>query len=102
MASFKSKQLLLRAWVATVGITGALGLTGCHIESNGQVLPSPYYLTDDIQYFPPGSEFKLQKEANAMKAAANDRGFDPSVRPSGPESALPPAPPAPPAAASPL
>ena len=46
----------------------ALGSTGCQGVYNGQTLPSPWYLSDDIQYFPPGPEFKLSREAAAMKA----------------------------------
>jgi hypothetical protein len=34
----------------------------------GQTLPSPWYIGDDIQYFAPGPEFKLSREAAAMKA----------------------------------
>ena len=43
-------------------------LSGCQVEYAGQTLPSPYYLTDDIQYYAPGPEFKLSNEAAAMKA----------------------------------
>ena len=39
---------------------------------NGQTLPSPWYMADDIQYFPPGPEFKLAREAAAMKAYKAD------------------------------
>ena len=42
-------------------------LTGCQVEYAGQTLPSPYYLTDDIQYYAPGPEFKLAREAAAMQ-----------------------------------
>jgi len=42
-------------------------LTGCQTEIAGQMLPSPYYLTDDVQYFAPGPEFKLANEAAALK-----------------------------------
>jgi hypothetical protein len=42
--------------------------TGCQIVENGQTLPSPYYLYDDVQYFPPGPEFPLSNEAAAQKA----------------------------------
>ena len=42
-------------------------------ETGGQTLPSPYYITDDVQYYPPGSEFKLAKEAAAMKAYSQDQ-----------------------------
>jgi hypothetical protein len=45
---------------------GALTVTGCQVDVGGQTLPSAYYMSDDVQYFPPGSEFKLQNEANAL------------------------------------
>jgi len=45
-------------------------LTGCQVEYAGQTLPSPWYLTDDIQYYAPGPEFKLAREAAAMKEQA--------------------------------
>lgn len=50
----------------------AVASTGCQITEAGQLLPSPYYISDDIQYFAPGPEFKLQREAAAMKAYKND------------------------------
>ena len=46
-----------------------LGATGCQVSLNGQTLPSPYYLEDDVQYFPSGPEFKLSREAAALRAA---------------------------------
>lgn len=48
---------------------GLVGLTGCQVSLNGQTLPSPYYLQDDVQYFPAGPEFKLPREAAALRAA---------------------------------
>ena len=30
-------------------------LVGCQVTRNGQTLPSPYYLDDDIQYHPSGT-----------------------------------------------
>lgn len=45
----------------------AISSTGCQIVENGQTLPSPYYLYDDVQYFPPGPEFILTNEAAAQK-----------------------------------
>lgn len=45
------------------------GLTGCQFNEGGQTLPSPYYLYDDVQYFPAGPEFKLSREAAALDAA---------------------------------
>jgi len=53
--------------LTVLGIVG-LSLTGCQVDVGGQTLPSPYYLQDDIQYFPAGPEFKLSKEAAALKA----------------------------------
>ena len=50
-----------------------LATTGCQVDAGGQTLPSPYFLTDDVQYFAPGSEFKLQKEATALKAYRNEQ-----------------------------
>ncbi len=44
--------------------------TGCQAEYAGQTLPSPWYLTDDVQYYAPGPEFKLANEAAAMKEQA--------------------------------
>lgn len=48
---------------------GVSAMTGCQSSINGQTLPSPYYLQDDVQYFPAGPEFKLSREAAALRAA---------------------------------
>lgn len=53
--------------LAALTVAG-LSLTGCQVDVGGQTLPSAYYLQDDIQYFPAGPEFKLSKEAAALKA----------------------------------
>ena len=50
-----------------------LSATGCQTHIGGQTLPSPYYLTDDVQYFAPGSENKLAHESAAMKAFDADQ-----------------------------
>ena len=49
--------------------TCLVATTGCQVSMNGQTLPSPYYLQDDVQYFPSGPEFKLSREAAALQAA---------------------------------
>jgi hypothetical protein len=58
-------------WAATLaaGLLALVSLasTGCQVDVAGQTLPSPYYISDDIQYFPAGPEFKLANEAAAMK-----------------------------------
>ena len=60
--------------VKSIFLTLAVGMclvatTGCQVSLNGQTLPSPYYLQDDIQYFPAGPEFKLSREAAELQAA---------------------------------
>jgi hypothetical protein len=55
-----------RAWCG-VGLCAAMGLTGCQVDIGGQTLPDPYYQYDDIQYFPPGPEFMLSREAAVQK-----------------------------------
>ena len=66
------KKRILRAGVWATGVVLAIAATGCQVEMGGQTLPSPYYLYDDVQYFPPGPEFKLSAEAAAMQAAKAD------------------------------
>ena len=64
-----SSTLWLKSSLAGLGLAiAAVGSTGCQITEGGQTLPSPYYQHDDIQYFAPGPEFKLQREAAAQKA----------------------------------
>jgi hypothetical protein len=58
--------LLLAAGVISAG-------TGCQVDVGGQTLPSGYYLSDDVQYYAPGPEFKLAKEAAAQKAYSEEQ-----------------------------
>ncbi len=64
-----NKRRWLRGLLAGLALTAVVTLAGCQVEVGGQMLPSPYYMTDDVQYFAPGSEFKLSKEAAALRAA---------------------------------
>ena len=75
MANMGSQFVLRRVLLSGTLLVGGLMSTGCQSHVGGQTLPSPYYLTDDVQYFPAGPEFKLSREAAAMKAAkqANQR-----------------------------
>jgi hypothetical protein len=82
-------------WAAALLLAALPALTGCQVDVAGQTLPSPYYLTDDIQYFAPGTEFKLAREAAAMQAAAAEADVPSGV---GGASAPPPAAGLPPAA----
>ena len=58
-----------------LGACVALGLSsvGCQTYEIGQVLPSPGFLRDDIQYFPKGTDFPLSQELNAMQAAEAEK-----------------------------
>jgi hypothetical protein len=62
----------LGGFLCGLGLVAALAATGCQTDVAGQTLPSPYYLTDDIQYYAPGPEFKLAKEGAALKAAKQE------------------------------
>ena len=52
----------------SLGVCATLGVSGCQVDIGGQTLRSAHYQKDDIQYFPPGPEFKLTREAAAQKA----------------------------------
>jgi len=56
-------------------LAAALGATGCQVEVGGQTLPSPYYLYDDVQYYAPGPEFQLSREAAAMRERAQEEAM---------------------------
>jgi hypothetical protein len=57
---------LFRSMVCAMGLA-AVACTGCQVDVGGQTLPSPYYLKDDIQYFPAGPRMKVSREAAEMK-----------------------------------
>ncbi|MEM7782352.1 MAG: hypothetical protein AAF623_03290 [Planctomycetota bacterium] len=70
----KSRTLSLILCCAAV-VTAAVS-TGCQSSIGGQTLPSAYFLNDDIQYFPKGPEFKLSREAAALKEARARESID--------------------------
>lgn len=63
----KTNWLVCIALAATFCCCGMM--TGCQVSVGGQTLPSAYYLDDDVQYFRKGPEFKLAREAAALKEA---------------------------------
>jgi hypothetical protein len=65
----------LRWFLACLGLFVAPWLTGCQVDVGGQTLPSAYYMTDDVQYFQPGPEFKHAREAAALKAAREEEAL---------------------------
>jgi hypothetical protein len=68
MTGSLKRRCPLRVLLLGLGLLAGVGLSGCQSDFGGQVLPSPYYMQDDVQYFPPGSEFTLSREAAAQKA----------------------------------
>ena len=68
MSMSKSKT----GWRLAAAVIGpaVMLLTGCQSEYGGVTLPSPWYLTDDVQYYAPGPGFKLAREAAAMQEQA--------------------------------
>ncbi len=62
------QRLRLKTLIGAACLVSAIGSTGCQVDVGGQTLPSPYYLGDDIQYFPAGPRMKLSREAAAQKA----------------------------------
>jgi len=73
MSGSNKRRRPWRRLLAGLGLFFALGLTGCQVDLGGQTLPSPTYMTDDVQYFAPGPEFKLAREAAALKAAQQEQ-----------------------------
>ena len=54
-------------WLLVLGCAAVSStLVGCQTTIGGQTLPSAYYLRDDLQYFPPGPEFKLSRQVQAL------------------------------------
>ncbi len=51
-------------------------LTGCQTTIGGQTLPSPDYLTDDVQYHPTGPEFKLTNQVEALRKYEAERNAE--------------------------
>jgi hypothetical protein len=70
MQSSCLKRTCRWAAAAAVAMPALMALTGCQVELAGQTLPSPFYLKDDFQYYPPASEFKLAREAAALQEQA--------------------------------
>ena len=68
-------------WMQTISAIGLAAVvaanTGCQTPIGSQTLPSPFYTTDDVQFFAPGPEFKLSREAAAMKQLKAEQNLPP-------------------------
>jgi hypothetical protein len=69
MQGFTNQRHGVRKFLLGLGALAAFGLTGCQSEFGSQTLPSPYYLENQVQYYPTGPEMKVAREAAAQKAA---------------------------------
>jgi hypothetical protein len=65
----------LRWMLIGLGLVAIVGVTGCQVDVGGQTLPSPYYMSDDVQYYAPGPEFKLAREAAAQREARAEQNL---------------------------
>jgi hypothetical protein len=84
----------LRRLSGGLGLLVTLWCTGCQVDIGGQTLPSPYWQTDDVQYFPAGPEFKLSREAAAMRAFTEEQApVGVVAEPVPPAAAMPALPP---------
>lgn len=79
MRSTISPKAYRPALSLAAGLALLVTATGCQVDVGGQTLPSPYYMQDDVQYFPAGLEFLLQNEADALRAAREDAGLAPGA-----------------------
>ncbi|TWU42659.1 vWA domain-containing protein [Novipirellula artificiosorum] len=56
-----------RSAMSTAESDSKSSLSGIRESLEAKSLPSPYYLQDDVQYFPAGPEFKLSREAAVLR-----------------------------------
>lgn len=75
MKSIESKGRVLFGVLALSALLIA-PFVGCQVTRNGQTLPSPYYLDDDIQYHPSGTEFQYQQEVDHMNKINAERAMN--------------------------
>ena len=72
----KNRPKVTMCGIALFAATALSTMAGCQMSVGGQTLPSGYYLKDDTQYFPKGPEFKLWREAEALREARGGGDFD--------------------------
>ena len=89
----------IRTWsglalFATAGLV-LISATGCQTTIGGQTLPSAYYLTDDVQYFPAGPPDKLYQERRALEQYKAEQELGPAGAAPAPAAAPPAAAPGP-------
>ena len=73
MGNQENRLNLCASLVRGAVLLASVSVCGCQVDIGGQTLPSPWYLTDDVEYYAPGPEFKLAREAAAQKALRAER-----------------------------
>jgi hypothetical protein len=91
--------LVAVALITAVSSSGCLSAPWGFLQTNigGQVMPSAYYLQDDVQYFPAGPQDKVFNERRALeqyKAGQLEETGPAVAAPSAPPAAPGPPPPA--------
>ncbi len=67
MTNNKNSKRTARRGLCGMALLASLAATGCQVDVAGQTLPSPYWHQDDVQYFAPGPDMKLAREAAAQQ-----------------------------------
>ncbi|MHC4405237.1 MAG: hypothetical protein ACYTG0_36790 [Planctomycetota bacterium] len=75
MSGSNKRRGRFRWGLACLGLFFVPWLTGCQVDLGGQTHPSPFYMYDDVQYFAPGPEMRLAREAAALKAARQEEAL---------------------------
>ncbi len=95
----KALKFANASWLSlcAAALMTVVGSAGCQTTVGGQVLPSAYYLQDDVQYFPAGPQDKLFNERRALEQykAGQQEETGPGVaspQPAPPPGAAAPAP----------
>ena len=65
------RTLYFAGLLLTVTLLSVMNVV-CQSTVGGMTLPSPYYLEDDTQYFPAGSEQPLYNERAALQKASEE------------------------------
>ncbi|QEL19427.1 hypothetical protein [Limnoglobus roseus] len=90
-------RITLRSLTGCAGLGLALSvLSGCQTYFGGLTLPSPHYLKQRPQYFPPDPAFPLQREVDSMQdpdglLRRNAGAVAPVIAPAAPVAAPAPA-----------
>ncbi|MEX2188402.1 MAG: hypothetical protein WD875_16460 [Pirellulales bacterium] len=72
MTDNKNSKRTARRGLCGLALLASLAATGCQVDVAGQTLPSAYWFQDDVQYFAPGPDMKLAREAAAQQQYRNE------------------------------